>query len=626
MIIKFYGTNDMATIFCMNEAFEFLEKYVPSAKYNFNEILCLENCIKYIDYEIFPNYFDEKEREQIKNKRPDILKTIGSFWNGLKANDLEKMPIIEKEYHDDFLASFVKFRLSNVIPKDLFWKIVKKNHIGLRDILVFEDLVKWLDDDARNSLMNEPSGMELLADVILVKRENRRFFLPKSLSEEDIDNTMARFIDCGDTNLVKLIFESSKEMGISDKTRLKAKRKYEKYVDNCFEKTDGVEFGVKVQIIKNQAAPFLVNTDNNITLISYSEEFFLKSLEDEASIFKVLKMSFGIVGSDFVMRLPSYQSELGIFERYLLLSGKKHYPGGFSFEIKNLQTIYGLIVYEKFLKRHGRSIEDVIVWFFDVYLNNRCNTKGFRYSKSTSDTFYEKAKNLFTEMDAVAKQFKMFVEDGVIDEELLEISSAPIDYREIKSMKKNKYYYLNEKKKEARLVLDALFSDQSHLNYIDEPRHDVNLFSLLANFDMKRDDFQKYQKPHIDWLIDLGFLKVNDTGKIEVTIFAWLFGVLNKIEVIPYYSCNDKVRKDIDKLVKDGWLVSDDRLLTVPEVEYFDYILNRRRFTNGLDLRNKYIHGSKSLVDNENVHEMAYMRGLLLMIALAIKIDDDIRV
>ena len=55
------------------------------------------------------------------------------------------------------------------------------------------------------------------------------------------------------------------------------------------------------------------------------------------------------------------------------------------------------------------------------------------------------------------------------------------------------------------------------------------------------------------------------------------------------------------------------------------YYLNKSEFNNGLDLRNKYIHGTQpSSDDAEEKHRYNYMIFLKLFILLIIKINDDL--
>ena len=62
-------------------------------------------------------------------------------------------------------------------------------------------------------------------------------------------------------------------------------------------------------------------------------------------------------------------------------------------------------------------------------------------------------------------------------------------------------------------------------------------------------------------------------------------------------------------------------LLSELESQYFDYYLNKAEFTNGLDLRNKYIHDTGSL--DENIQKQDYIVLLKLMIILVIKINEE---
>ena len=66
--------------------------------------------------------------------------------------------------------------------------------------------------------------------------------------------------------------------------------------------------------------------------------------------------------------------------------------------------------------------------------------------------------------------------------------------------------------------------------------------------------------------------------------------------------------------------VSSKRL-SKPEVQYIDYILNKREFSNGLDLRNKYIHDSISKDETRQNYDYAIL--VKIMIILIIKINEE---
>lgn len=63
-------------------------------------------------------------------------------------------------------------------------------------------------------------------------------------------------------------------------------------------------------------------------------------------------------------------------------------------------------------------------------------------------------------------------------------------------------------------------------------------------------------------------------------------------------------------------------LFSDEETQFFNYYLNRSEFTNGQDLRNKYIHGTHN-IDKETI-EQDYLRLLILLISIIWKIIDDV--
>ena len=67
-------------------------------------------------------------------------------------------------------------------------------------------------------------------------------------------------------------------------------------------------------------------------------------------------------------------------------------------------------------------------------------------------------------------------------------------------------------------------------------------------------------------------------------------------------------------------------LFSKPEQAYFNYSLNKREFTNGLDLRNSYLHGTQANPDETHKHEYAYFTYMKLLVLTMLKIDDDLQI
>lgn len=77
----------------------------------------------------------------------------------------------------------------------------------------------------------------------------------------------------------------------------------------------------------------------------------------------------------------------------------------------------------------------------------------------------------------------------------------------------------------------------------------------------------------------------------------------------------------LKELIAEGEIVTDNKLLTKPEYQYFDYLLNNSEFSDGKAIRNRYIHDS--IITDEKTMTMDYYILLKVMIMIIIKINDD---
>ena len=92
-------------------------------------------------------------------------------------------------------------------------------------------------------------------------------------------------------------------------------------------------------------------------------------------------------------------------------------------------------------------------------------------------------------------------------------------------------------------------------------------------------------------------------------------------DVISYWHLTESVRAMVDDMVKEGGLCFLNTLFTKEESDYFNYFLNKV-FSNGEDLRNKYVHGS--FYPDSIMMENDYNRLLFLFALITYKIIDDV--
>lgn len=89
--------------------------------------------------------------------------------------------------------------------------------------------------------------------------------------------------------------------------------------------------------------------------------------------------------------------------------------------------------------------------------------------------------------------------------------------------------------------------------------------------------------------------------------------------ICPHYHSTG--RPIIDELFNCGDLRYGSTLFSEPEQAYLNYHLNQAEFSNGLDLRNRYIHSTYSL--DESVQEHDYDCLLRIMALVIMKINEE---
>ena len=249
------------------------------------------------------------------------------------------------------------------------------------------------------------------------------------------------------------------------------------------------------------------------------------------------------------------------------------------------------------------------------------------------------------ELEKVFRQFRAFVEQKHICHKYLSNESSPVDYQKIPSLIPKKYCFLNIDKYHTRSnktpTKDQLrqflsfFIEYSQLAYhIPENQKEngyfehLSLDAILTNFNLKLEDIPDKYKNDIENCLDYGFIFEDNSGfirpKTDVLNILKNKGVFSKHDVyIDYYKCSDIEKKTIDQLIDNNSFLVSESLLNNNEQMYFDYILKKNLFTDGLNLRNKYLHGMSFQDSKQN--KIDYLCLLSTMILLTFKIDEEFK-
>jgi hypothetical protein len=627
--VKFYGLNDLGTHFQAEQAVKVLERYDSSSMaLSISDVLELYNAQLFAEHSVFPKSYTDEQRAACKALIPKLRATVGRFFSTIRNATLASVVVdVDYQYHDDLLELFARYKVYDRCSAATVLPALEQTGIGVGAMLTNQRLVQCYDQDVRARLVADPRNAEHLISKYLDKDARHPVYRPASFTDPDARALLDSYLDSDDANpnFVRLIATAQllPVAGIDAKLKLKSKRKHDAWTEEFFKNNAGMKSGSVVSISDTQTEPVTVSQDNLVATFSYSRRWLEDNL-DYPTILNNFLYLFEFTDHRMLLTLPSFQADLGVFERFMGVTGKDTYRRGIVFQLKDQSSFLQMMLYAQFLQTQDIELESVIAWFFAEYLKKEFGAANFNFIPSSKTSSYlEKARHLFSEMESVIKQFSLYAENGELDTELLTITSDQVKYKSIPNLLTGKYVYaINDQV--IRSILHLLFSDQSGLTYISDDLRATDGARLLFDNQVAYDDFHPHQKPSIDHLLGLGVLE--NTGVrvqlADITQFRILQALFHT-EAASYYHYSAQSRTCIDDMVARGWLVREESLLTHSEGSYFNYYLNQSEFSDGPDLRNKYLHGTQAGGDDERQHSSTYLAALKLVIALVIKINDE---
>ena len=622
--IKYYGPDDYSAPMMFENAKPILESFDEKYTYNsINEVIELFNIHSLLEHgrikeEAVKPYFCYKSR---------MMKAVALFFKSINDESIiDYYDDISFDYIEDFWTLFDKFRLYERISDSSVKQLMNKDANALHQILKNKRLVKKYDSVVSDALRESEHSAEYIATKFLEKKSEKseELFLPESVSSKEYEMILQRYIDseCPNVGLLRLISysQSSADCPLSDKLRLSAKKRERAIWESRKNEGVGFSYGVGVSIEDNKE----IVSFKEIKPMQYSyiyDKAWLENNLDYPTILNNFIYLFGFVDQCMRCSFTSKENNLGLFERIFASRGAKNYTSGVAFQIGEMKSSAELQTYLVFLREHEIQIEDVIGWFFEKYLHDEFNVTGFVINMP-SNTYksLDKCRIIPSELDGIFKQFKLYAEEGEIDRELLEIYSNSPTFKEIPSIITNKYAYAvsNEIKQEQHL----LFSNQSMLNYMSQTKEYYDsLFDALNKREKTAiSDFSEFKKSEIEWLVSRKSLFVDDNGVLtlnlpRVIVLKDLY--LNEV-ICPHYYRNPAV---IEELASNCDIEIENTLFSRPEQNYLNYLLNKSDFHNGPELRNKYIHGTYSIDQDQN--DKDYIAMLKIMIITIIKINEE---
>lgn len=635
--VKYYGPSDLIYGYMVDKSIEVLKKLDEKIDtYTLNDILELYNIYKYAENGLFPkNILEEDKKFFNEDHRCKINRIIGAYVVKICDENVEILTQgLSVQYNEDFWSIIVKYKVYDRISKETFKKLLSKFH--LLGILVHKSLVNKFDNELTEEIMGNPNYVDILISKYLQKSKDRKIFLPTSLTLAKKEELVQKYIesDMAHINTLELFARMPilPDFQLSDVTRTKAIEKHDELVAAFFRENKGVRLETTLQVAYSaiQKEPVIAEYKNSILSCTISEKWIEDNL-DYPTLLNNFIYIFSLV--DMQMRIVniSKPNQTGVFERIFSSNDLiKHYSSNHSFSLLNNFAIIQIASYCEYLKsKHNIRVEDILQWFFDKYLEDEFNTKDFIVNlPSVGSTYLEKCRTLCSEMESLFKQFDSFVKYGTVKHNIIENSSKPVEIKSIRSFQSKKYFYANDG--ECIGCMNLLFSDQTMLSYLSKrkkQKEHKNLFSLMQEDVINISEYEEYQKQSIRYLLDKKIISIDEQGFLYFTnvdivrILRDLF--YNGFASTIYYKKRNMI-KLLEEMEQKGWIYFSNKLLSNQESDYFNYYLNKSDFANGLDLRNKYLHGTQRKKGSDNdLHKMNYYTLLMLYVIIVIKINDE---
>jgi len=563
-------------------------------------------------------------------------------------NEFSRFKHLIRKFHNDLSANFpitifeIDYDSIYIFYKDVFWELVLSlERINKDDVSQFESYIKKYNIQTMN-FKNVTKLIDLFPQVIkenfLSLSRNIEFFLNHQsgkftdsnglyiklgITNEEINNLAIEYCqtDSINPNYLQSIVEYKKlsKYEFDDEVKLLAKRKSEEFWEKHFETNEGIHYSISVGIKPLDSDKLFEPIENGILLN--------KIILDEHHDFPTLLNNYIYLLNFFNHEsgLPWLVANEEVFSLTSIFYPKSNaHFGTFNNILKRYHSLL-FQAYFDYLKQNEIDIdvEEIVEWYFNIYLETELDIKGFHFHASNKESsYYERGKSIICEMDSILDQYELFVRHGEINQDLLEIKSKASSYASLKSFNKKKFLKLSNNPDNSALF-SVLFSDQSSLSFNSSKKEHGTFFKHIID-GVKITDFADYQVEQIKILIEKNILKLSD-DVIKFTNFQEI-NILNKLWKSGTYCLyyKDKLILDIaEDLCKKGYCEYSDNIFSEYESNYLSYILDDKKYGNGLKIRNKFSHG-KFGYKKEEEHLQNYLELLQIVIFYVMRINDEL--
>ncbi|WP_299179451.1 hypothetical protein [uncultured Chryseobacterium sp.] len=627
--IIFFSKEDGAFVTFLKNIDNYIKNIYPNVEsFLINDILELDHICKYFENGFRPNEWIAEDDEKNLLLVKSFKKSIRIFFDTLTSTSLiSSLSDVEHHYTQSYLLLINNFGLYKKIESNEFKLLLQNKKLRIRELLACKNFVAFFENEIRQHFISNNKLVEILLDYYEKNNDNnvKELFFPKSLTLKDREYLVNEYLDNPSANLnyVRLIVKNkdSEFLYFSDKTRLKAKKLAEKLNNDILKNGYIHTIRKSIHLTEDQDEIKKVKLENDTQIISYNRNKLTKN-KDYLSLINLFKSPFDLIDFQGCIDLVPRQCAIGPLETIFMRS-KNEYHITNEFRSKSYNGYMHMEIFKIIIEDLGLRVEDLIEKFVNVYLNSEFSVNEFNIFLPSKNTNYlEKVRAIAPEFESLFKQYKLFVENNIIDQELMQISTKTTKFNNIPSLLEKKYLYpIGE---EYNKIVSIFFKNTSPLfNYSKYGEKYSNFYHLLLFEKVSYHEHNEYERKYLDHFINENYIQLDHNNNIEIVnpYLLSMIGHLHKFDVISYWHFPLRYRVILDAMEENKMVESSSSLLTKAEQSYFDYYLNNR-FSNGQWLRNKYVHATNTT--NEKIQESDYKILLKLLIFLVLKIEDDL--
>lgn len=599
-----------------DKVISFISAYKPSDNIDY----LLET---YLVYKLLQT---EKEFSDFKDLKSNFKNDLDKFPNSIFEIDYNDINVF---YRDSFWELALFLNRLNYDDADKFETYITNNQINVICLESSSKLIQLFPSKIKKNFLSYPTNIEFF----LTHQSGKYINSPNGLltklnvNNQDINDLAKRYCESerANPNYLQSIVDYKKksQFYFEDTIKLLSKRTIDQFWEKHFNTNEGISYYQKVSI-----EPLSYDQVSSFKTKGISYEITInKNILDENHDFPTLLNHFIYIFNffDYDTGLPWLELNQEHINLERLFSSQSN--ADYVNLDKKLKEQYSLLffAYFEYLKNNNIDIEEIVEWYFNFYVKEELGIQGFYFHSSNNESsYYERGKSLIGEMDSILDQYEIFSKNEEIDPELLEIRSRSASYNILDSFKEKKFIKLKTNDENSRL-LAMIFSDQSPLSYFKSQEKIHTFFEHIQDGSTIR-DFSEYQRNFIKDLIDIDIVEVIKESEIIKFKNEREINILYKLWRTGTYCLFYREESNLeaaDQLVYKGFCEYTGKLFSEIEINYLSYILDDKKYGNGLKIRNKFAHGKFSYLKAEQ-HLQNYLELLQILIFYVIRINDEL--